>query len=178
MTSIGGSPLLPSASLEFFRHLVNDLRIDLERKITSFNLFDRYSKVLVESGATLSDRQTTYGMWLKARFGLVQGNCIASVRLCQSVAEHVLAAHAFPGLSFGALPTRAAFEEALHRCLEDGVIVRQDTQDLRRLMAMPNRLPPIRETEDVSAAEQERLFGDARFAVELVGRLLALPRFN
>jgi hypothetical protein len=165
MTSIEGSSSLPFASFEYIRNLVSDLRIDLEGKISSFRLFDSGSRVLVESGATL-------------RFSLVQGNCIATVRLCQGMAAHVLSTHAFPGVPYTPLPSKAAFMGLVQSCLDDGVLSQHDAQDLHRLAELQNCLSAFRESDDLSSAVQERLFDEAIFAMEMVNRLLALPRFR
>jgi hypothetical protein len=66
--------------------------------------------------------ETTYNAWQEARTSFIHGNYIATVVLCQGMAEHLLAAQLELGLAGESLPTRVRFEDTLDRCVRRKVI--------------------------------------------------------
>jgi hypothetical protein len=82
-----------------------------------------------------------------ARTSFVHGNFIATVLLCQSLAEHLLAAH-LNMFERDRLPGRIAFQETLKRCVAARIISSEDEGDLRHLMGLRNPLSHFRDIND------------------------------
>jgi hypothetical protein len=114
---------------------------------------------------------------------------MATVFLCQGLAEHILAAHLATGsLDSEELPDRISFRETLRRSLARGVITETDARDLERLMGLRNPLSHYRGIDDASNLSRRvldtmmpaavHLFADANFAIGMAVRLLALEPFR
>jgi hypothetical protein len=132
--------------------------------------------------------ETALAAWTEARSSFVHGNFVATVLLCQGLAEHMLAAHLTIGLDPEPLPDRVSFSDTLKRCVARGVITAQDAEDLRRLMNLRNPLTHFRSIGDPSnlsrrvldtqVPAETHLLTDASFAMSMAIRLLALPAFR
>ncbi|HKY80806.1 MAG TPA: hypothetical protein VJM09_04960, partial [Sphingobium sp.] len=83
--------LSPIDELGFVRLLLADLHDDLTGKIARFRQLTDLSGSLGSSGTMLPGAYTTGAAWREARTSFVQGNFVATVMLCQGLAEHVLA---------------------------------------------------------------------------------------
>lgn len=183
------SRLFSSASdVGLMRLLLADLHDDLAGKIARFHQLSDLAAVLGSSGTMMPAGETTHAMWVEARSSFINGNYIATVMLCQSLAEHLLAAHLSIGLDSERLPARIAFNETLNRCLAEDVISPDDAQDLKKLMALRNPLAHFRNVDDPSGlsqrvmdtmkAAQTHLLNDASYAIGMAVRLLGLPAFR
>jgi hypothetical protein len=94
------------SDLQLVRALLADLHDDLVGKIKRFRYLTDLSSALGTSGTLLPGGETVYSAWIEARASFVHGNYIATVLLCQGLAEHMLAAHL-------ELPVSGVFLEAL-----------------------------------------------------------------
>lgn len=175
------------ADVDFFRLLIADLHDDLAGKVARFR---QLADLTVEHGTerAMIPGGTAYSSWLEARSSFVHGNFVATVMLCQGMAEHMLASHLAMGMDAKPLPERVHFKVTLKRCLDEGVIAQRDYEDLDRLMSLRNPLSHYRDVNDKSNLERraidtqmparEHMLSDATFAISMAVRLLALPSFR
>lgn len=181
--------LLSSISeLHLVRLLLADIHDDLAGKVARFRQLTDLSAALGHYGAMLPGGETTLAAWTEARTSFVHGNYVATVMLCQGLAEHMLAAHLSLGLQEQALPKRISFSDTLERCLNQNVITGDHAKDLRHLMELRNPLSHFRGIDDPSNLSrriletkqqaESHLFSDASFAIGVAIRLLALPSFR
>ncbi|MGV3569876.1 MAG: hypothetical protein ACO1PB_04690 [Ramlibacter sp.] len=178
----------PLTDVDFFRELVADLHDDVAGKVARFRQLADLSMELGSYGSMIPGGETAHSAWVEARSSFVQGNFVATVMLCQGMAEHMLAAHLAMGLSAKPLPARVEFRQTLTRCVDDGVISKEDAEDLRRLMALRNPLSHYRDindesnlsrrTLDAQVPARQHLLNDATFAISMAVRLLSLPSFR
>ncbi|RJG02271.1 hypothetical protein [Noviherbaspirillum sedimenti] len=183
-----GKLLSPLNDIEVVRVLLADLHDDLGGKVARFHQLSDLSGVLGSTGTMLPGGETAYAAWIEARASFVHGNYVATVMLCQGLAEHVLAAELVLGIQAEELPKKISFQETLRRCLARGVLSQNDVDDLRRLMDLRNPLSHFRNIDDLSnlsrralgsaLSAQTHLLLDATFAVSMAVRLLALPAFR
>ncbi len=180
--------LSPISDLQLVRFLLADLHDDLPGKIARIRQLSDLSGALGSHGTMMAGGETTYAAWTEARTSFIHGNYVATVLLCQSLAEHLLAAHMSLGISDESLPDRITFRDTLVRCLENKVITQGDADDLLRLMELRNPLSHFRNIDDPSnlsrrvlntmVSAETHLFNDASFAIAMAIRLLALPSFR
>jgi|SRR5690349_15895859 len=170
------------------RILLADLHDDLAGKVARFRQLADLSTALGSVGTMMPGGETTLAAWTEARSSFVHGNYVATVMLCQGLAEHMLAAHLTLGLDAEDLPNRVQFNNTLQRCVAREVITQRDADDLRRLMNLRNPLTHYRAIDDPSnlsrrildtrLSAETHLFSDATFAMSMAIRLLALPAFR
>lgn len=180
--------LSPIGELRLVQLLLEDLHDDLAGKIARFRQLTDLSATLGSYGTMLPGGETAFAAWTEARVSFIHGNYVATVMLCQGLAEHVLAAHLSIGLDVEELPRRISFSETLERCLKSKIITNDHARDLRSLMEMRNPLSHFRGIDDPSnlsrrtldtrQAAQFHLSGDASFAIGVAIRLLSLPAFR
>jgi hypothetical protein len=180
--------LSPVGDLELVRFLLVDLHDDLPGKIARFRQLADLSGALGSAGTMLPGAETTYAAWTEARTSFIHGNYVATVLLCQGLAEHMLAAHLALGIKGEELPPRISFQDTLRRCLAEGVLTQTDAYALRRLMTLRNPLSHYRSIDDPSnlsrrvldtmSPAESHLRSDASFAISIAVRLLALPAFR
>lgn len=178
----------PLADVDIFHHLLADLHNDLAGKVARFRQLADLSMKLGSYGSMIPGGETAHSAWVEARSSFVHGNFVATVMLCQGMAEQMLAAHLAMGLSSQPLAEKIKFPETLRRCLADGVISESDAEDLRRLMRLRNPLSHYRDINDESSLSrrtldtltpaQEHLLNDATFAISVAVKLLSLPSFR
>jgi hypothetical protein len=183
-----GNLLSPLNDIEVVRVLLADLHDDLAGKVARFHQLADLSHVLGSTGTMLPGGEAAYAAWTEARTSFVHGNYVATIMLCQGLAEHVLAAELVLGIQGEELPKKISFQETLRRCLARGILSQNDVDDLRRLMDLRNPLSHFRNIDDpsnlsrramVSALPaQTHLLLDATFAVSMAVRSLALPEFR
>jgi hypothetical protein len=183
-----GKLLSPLNDIDVVRVLLADLHDDLSGKVARFHQLADLSGVLGSTGTMLPGGETAYAAWIEARASFVHGNFVATVMLCQGLAEHVLAAELVWGIHGEELPKKISFQETLRRSLARGVLSQNDVDDLRRLMDLRNPLSHFRNIDDPSnlsrravgsaLSAQTHLLRDATFAVSMAVRLLALPEFR
>lgn len=176
------------SELGLIRFLLADLHDDLVGKVSRFRQLADLSMSLGSGGTMLYGGETTHAAWLEARSSFVHGNYVATVMLCQGLAEHLLASRLSIGLKAEPLPARIAFTETLNRCLSQGVIGSDDAEHLRRLMALRNPLSHFRNVDDPTNLSrrvldtkenaQSHLQADASFAIATAIRILSLPEFR
>lgn len=111
----------PLADVDFFRHLVADLHDDLNGKVARFRQLADLSMGIGDAG-TMIPGETSHVSWLEARSSFVHGNFIATIMLCQGLAEHVLASHLSMKLGGEPLPARLQFKDTLKRSVDGDVI--------------------------------------------------------
>lgn len=170
------------------RLLLADLHDDLAGKIARFHQLSDLSIALGSAGTMMPGGETAYTMWTEARSCFVHGNYVATVLLCQSLAEHMLAAHLSLTLGDEELPNRVAFHETLRRSIERNIVSIEDAEDLRRLMALRNPLAHFRNIRDPSnlsrrvlttlESADDHLLNDATYAISMAIRLMAMPAFR
>lgn len=180
--------LSPIKDLGLVRLLLEDLHHDLLGKVARFRQLADLSGALGSSGTMLPGGETTYAAWSEARTSFIHGNYVATILLCQGLAEHVLAAQLACGIKADKLPSRPRFKDTLHRCLTVGLIKQKDSDDLEHLMDLRNPLSHYRDIGDPSnlsrrvldsrSPAESHLFSDASFAIGMAIRLLALPAFR
>jgi hypothetical protein len=180
--------LSPVSELSLVQLLLADIHDDLAGKVGRFRQLSDLSAALGLYGTMLPGDETTLAAWTEACTSFVHGNYVATVMLCQGLAEHMLAAHLSLGLDGSELPKRISFFDTLERCLEQNVITADHAKDLRRLMELRNPLSHFRGIDDPSNLSrrildtrqqaESHLFGDASFAIGVAIRLLALPAFR
>jgi hypothetical protein len=180
--------LSPIKDLGFVRLLLADLHDDLLGKVARFRQLADLSSALGSTGTMLPGGETAFAAWTEARTSFIHGNYIATVLLCQGLAEHMLAAHLALGIHGEELPNRISFQDTLRRCLARDVITQKDADDLGRLMTLRNPLSHYRSIDDASnlsrrvlntrVPAESHLRSDASFAISMAVRLLALPAFR
>lgn len=188
MNAMQSELFAPIETLEATRVLLADLHDDLEGKVGRYHQLADLSVALGSSGTMLPGGETAFAAWTEARTSFIHGNYMATVMLCQGLAEHILAAHLSIGLAGEDLPSRISFQETLSRSVVRHVVSQQDADDLRRLMALRNPLSHYRGIDDPSnlsrrvlatqKAAEEHLLNNASFAISMAIRLLALPAFR
>ena len=130
----------------------------------------------------------TANAWMETRSSFIHGNFLATVVLCQSLVENLLAAFLHAGLLIDDLPPRIAFRDTLKRCQDRNLICDQDYTDLERLVSLRNPLSHFRTVADsqnldrramTTGVQFEALIEqDAWFAIGLAVRILAKPQFR
>ncbi|WP_223568810.1 hypothetical protein [Agrobacterium tumefaciens] len=178
----------PINDLRLVQFLLADLHDDLPEKIARFRQITDLSKALGSNGTMLTGGETTYAAWTEARTSFIHGNFVATVMLCQGLAEHILASNLELGIFGEKLPDRITFQETMRRSLLRDIITEQDAVDLRKLMNLRNPLSHYRNIDDPSNLTRRvldttvpasaHLRADASFAISMAIRLLALPIFR
>jgi hypothetical protein len=176
------------SDLDSVRHLLADLHDDLPGKVGRFHHLADLGAELGSGGTMLFGGTATLGAWTEARSSFVHGNYVATVLLCQSLVENLLAAFLHGGLLIDDLPPRIGFKDTLKRCQTGGMITEEDFHDLDRLMALRNPLSHFRNVGDpqnidrraidISVHPDDLLRQDAWFAMGLAVRILAKPQFR
>ena len=161
---------------------------DLTGKVLRFRHLTDLCSALGTQGTMLFGGSVTISAWTDARSSFVHGNYVATVLLCQSLIENLLAAFLHGSLMMEDLPQRVAFRETLKRCQERKLITEQDSADLERLMSLRNPLTHFRTVEDAQNLDRRAMTGclrsevliqkDTWFAIGLSVRMLAKAGFR
>lgn len=169
------------------RHLLADLRDDLQGKIMRFHYLTDLGAELGVHGTMLFGGEVTYNAWVEARSSFVHGNYVATVLLCQSLVENLLAAFLHGGL-MDELPSRIQFDETLRRCRAKNLLTDEDIIELKKLVGMRNPLTHFRNVDDAHNLTRrsmatgripgENSSRDAWFAITLAVRMLAKNPFR
>jgi len=180
--------LSPIQDLDIVRILLADLHDDLWGKVARFHQLSDLSETLGFSGTMMPGGELVFAAWTEARTSFIHGNYVATVLLCQGLAEHILAAHLSLAINGEEIPDRISFRETLSRCVAKGLITQKDVEDLQRLMGLRNPLSHFRGIHDPSnlsrralntgLSAESHLQNDASFAISMAIRLLALPAFR
>jgi hypothetical protein len=180
--------LSPIQDLDIVRILLADLHDDLWGKVARFHQLSDLSETLGSSGTMMPGGELVFAAWTEARASFIHGNYVATVLLCQGLAEHILAAHLSLAINGEEIPERISFRETLSRCVAKELITQKDVEDLQRLMGLRNPLSHFRGIDDPSnlsrralntgLSAESHLQNDASFAISMAIRLLALPAFR
>lgn len=180
--------LSPIRDLDAVRILLADLHDDLLGKVARFHQISDLSEALGSKGAMMPGGELAFTAWIEARASFIHGNYVATVLLCQGLAEHMLAAYLSLGINGEEIPNRITFRETLSRCMDKGLITQKDVDDLQRLMELRNPLSHFRGLDDPSnlsrrtlntgLSAESHLLNDASFAISMAIRLLALSAFR
>ena len=182
------SDLLSGISdLDAVSHLLADLHDDLPGKVTRFRHLADLGGALGTQGTMLFGGAATFSAWTEARATFVHGNFAATILLCQSLVENLLAAFLHARLMMDDLPARIAFRDTLKRCQARNLITGQDSGDLERLMSLRNPLSHFRTVADDQNIDRRAITAgirsealieqDALFAIGIAVRMLAKPQF-
>ncbi|POR49336.1 hypothetical protein [Bosea psychrotolerans] len=175
------------ADLSLVRFLLADLHDDLQGKVKRFRFLTDLGALLGPRGTMIYGGHIAYNAWAEARSSFVHGNYVATVLLCQSLTENLLAAFLEGGFT-DRLPERVKFDETLRRCQAQGLLDDQDIADLKQLASLRNPLTHFRHIDDSHNLDRrsiatgqpagELLGRDAWFAISLAVRMLAKPPFR
>lgn len=171
--------------VDLVRHLIADLNEDLPKRVAKFKLLTALTN---DFGGTMlfggHPSSLAYG---EARSSFVNGNYVATIMLCQSLMEHLLAAY-LHGTLMLELKAKQKFGETLKECQSRGLLCDGDVHDLQRLGQLRNPLAHYRNINDADHLDrramttEEQPFeiceADAEFAIRTVIRLLGKPQFT
>lgn len=190
MTDAGeqqGDLLSDITELDLVRHLLAEMHDDLYGRVMRFRQLADLGRNLGRNGTMIYGRAASLA-WGEARSSFVNGNFVATVLLCQSMAEQLLASFLHSALLADDLPRRIKFQETLKRCRERGLLSEQDARDLTKLMGLRNPLSHFRHMDDdgslVRRSFDDRepiesiIRRDAEFAIGLATRILAKSPFR
>lgn len=168
------------------RVLLADLHDDLGGKVARFRYLSDLGMQLGSHGTMLYGGHVTYNAWIEARSSFVHGNALATILLCQSLAENLLAA--FLHFDPTDLPRRITFDETLRRAKVARLLNDDDVRDLKKLAGIRNPLTHFRNVDDEHNLDRrsmttgeladEILKNDAWFAIGLAARLLSKKSFR
>ena len=117
------------SDLDAVSHLLADLHDDLPGKVTRFRHLADLGGALGPQGTMLFGGAATFNAWTEACSSFVHGNFAATILLCQSLVENLLAAFLHTGLMMEDLPTRIAFKETFQWVvIRSGCESRRNTQ--------------------------------------------------
>jgi hypothetical protein len=175
------------SDVDLMRSFLADLHDDLPERLQRFRYVTDIESVLGTGGTMLFGGYPTCSALAEARSSFITGNFVATILLCQSLIENLLAAFLHGGL-LEELPSRIKFADTLERCRKRVLITDDEAADLSRLMELRNPLSHFRHITDDSSLERrsmnagesadELLRKDAYFAIALVVRILAKPAFR
>jgi hypothetical protein len=176
-----------TSDIALVRYLLADLHDDLQGKVTRFHYLSDLSEALGIQRIMLFGGHVTHNAWIEARSSFVHGNYVATVLLCQSLVENLLAAFLHGGL-LDELPPRIQFDETLRRCRAKDLLTDDDVVELKKLVSFRNPLTHFRNIDDPHNLDRRsiatgRLAGeilsrDAWFAIALAARVLAKEPFR
>lgn len=182
-----GDLLSDITDLDLVRHLLADMHDDLYGRITRFRQLTDLGRDLGRNGTMIFGPAATLA-WVEARSSFVNGNFVATVLLCQSMIEQLLASFLHSELMAGDLPRRIKFKDTLKRCKDRDLLNEQDAKELEKLMALRNPLSHFRHVDDESSLDRRSIDGrepfealirrDAEFAIGLATRILAKAPFR
>jgi hypothetical protein len=173
--------------VQLIQYLLADLHDDLPQRLQRFRYITDLGAALGPGGTMIFGGFTAHAAYVEARSCFVNGNFIATIMLCQSLVENLLAAFLHGGL-LDELPARIPFDETLKRCRERGLLTDGDIADLKRLAGFRNPLAHFRNVSDASnldrrsidsgASADKVVRSDAHFAFSVMVRMLAKPPFR
>lgn len=184
-----GDLLSEIGELDLVRLLLADLHGDLPGKVGRYRQLTDISAMLGSNGSMITGGEVAFAAWCEARSSFVNGNFVATVLLCQALAEQMLAAYLnFKIAPNDELPRKITFRQTLTLCKDRGILSEVDARDFQRLSDLRNPLSHHRHMDDPSnlsrralddrVAGEEHLRRDATFAIGMAVRLLALPSFR
>jgi hypothetical protein len=181
-----GDFLSSVTDISMMRFLLEDLHDDLLGKVQRFHYLNDLGE---QNGrrTMLFGGQITHNAWVEARSSFVHGNYVATVLLCQTLIENLLAAFLHGGL-MNELPSLIKFDETLRRCRVAEILTDQDVIDLKELAALRNPLTHFRNVDDDRNLDRRSiatgrftsdiLSRDAWFAITLASRMMGKQQFR
>lgn len=176
------------SDFDAFSHFLADLHDDLSGKVTRFRRLADLGGTLSPQGTVLFGGAATFNAWKEARSSFVHGNFAATILLCQSLIENLLAAFLHTGLMMDDLPQPIAFRDTLKRCQDRNLTSGPDYGDLERLMSLRNPLSHFRTVADDQNIGRRAITAGVRpgalieadgwLAIGLAVRILAKPQFR
>lgn len=173
-------------SLDLTRSLVRDLHDDLPQRVTRFRYIADIGASMAKGGTMIFGGHAASNAYLEARSSFVNGNFIATILLCQSLIENLLAA--FLHASSETLPDKVQFSETLRRCQTKGILTDEDGGELKRLIELRNPLMHFRDANDngnlmrrsiaANIPTDELLERDAYFAIGVAIKILSKKPFS
>jgi hypothetical protein len=177
----------PLSDLQAAQWLIGELHDDLQGRVARFQQVNDLCANLGRTG-TMIPGEVAYSAWLEARSSFVNGNYVATVMLCQGLAEQMLASQLTLSLNAPKLPKKIGFQYTLSRCVEQGVIDPTLAGELKLLMDLRNPLSHFRHVDDPESLSRRSLdsrapahatlLRDATFAIGVAVDLLASPEFR
>lgn len=177
----------PLSDLQAAQWLLAELHDDLPGRVARFQQINDLCANLGIRG-TMIPGEVAYSAWIEARTSFINGNFVATVMLCQGLAEQMLATHLTLSLKASALPKKISFHDTLDRCVNQAVISPSLAGQLKKLMGLRNPLSHYRSVDDPESLSRRALesrapahvtlLGDAIFAIRVAIDLLALPDFR
>lgn len=171
--------------LELARHLLSDLHAALPEMVGRYRYLRDISATLGENGTLFFGGVVPVAALGEARSSFVQGNFMATILLCQALAENALGGVLHMGED---LPAKISFHETLSRCEAQGILTTKDVEIFKRLMNLRNPLSHFRDVSDPSNLLRRSMTGsenhedllrkDAHFAITTVIRLLSGKPFR
>jgi hypothetical protein len=173
-------------ALDLTKMLLRDLHDDLPRRVARFRYIADISASMGAGGTLIFGGHAASNAYLEARSSFVNGNFIATILLCQSLIENLLAA--FLHAASEALPDKIQFHETLRRCKAKGFLSAEDGGELERLVALRNPLMHFRDVNDgsnlmrrsiqASVPPEDLLEEDAFFAIGVAIKILSRKPFR
>ena len=171
--------------LELARDLISLLHRELPGMVGRYRYLRDISVTLGSHGTMLFGMASGAALG-EARSSFVNGNYVATILLCQSIAEHALAGALHMGTD--AFPSKITFGETLERCEAQGLIRTTDVKNFKKLANLRNPLSHYRSGSDpaelmrrsmaVGETADELLRRDAHFAIALIIELLSGAPFR
>jgi hypothetical protein len=173
-------------ALVLARSLIRDLHDDLPRRVSRFRYIADISASMGEGGTLIFGGHAASNAYLEARSSFVNGNFIATILLCQSLIENLLAAYLHA--TSEALPAKVKFVHTLQRCKSKGFVNDEDEGAIKRLIELRNPLMHFRDVNDADnlmrrsmnsdIAADELLERDAHFAIGVAIKILSKEPFK
>ncbi len=181
------------SAIRLLQLLIAELNDDLPERLARFRYLTDQSGALGNAGTLIYGGTPAYAAYAEARSSFVHGNDVATIMLCQSLAENALAAFLSDSTLLSTdpadrLPTKITFRETIDRCKARRILSDQDVADLYRLCDMRNPLMHYRDLSDPAHVDRRAISArvrgvdilrqDAYFAIAVVVKLLSLPHFR
>jgi hypothetical protein len=181
------SDLLSTASdMQLTKLLLADLHDELTERIARYRYLNDISATLGQGGTLIFGGTAAYAAIGEARSSFVHGNFVATILLCQALAENTLAGYLHVRME--ELPAKVSFTETLKRCQAQGILSEGDAADLKKLAGLRNPLSHFRNVDDpdnltrrsmsAGTPAEDLLSRDAHFAIATAIRLLASRSFR
>ncbi len=174
------------SELHLVQSLIADFHDELPGRVGRFRYLNDISGALGTHGTMIFGGTTAYAALGEARSSFVHGNFVATILLCQALAENTLAGYLHVRLE--ELPPKIAFHETLTRCQAKGILSVEEVADLKRLAGLRNPLSHFRNVSDPESITrrsmtedepaEDLLRKDAHFAIATAITLLAKPPFR
>jgi hypothetical protein len=172
--------------LDLATKLLTDLSDDLPARVTRFRYIADISASMGSSGTLIFGGQAASIAYVEARSSFVNGNFIATILLCQSLIENLLAGFLHVQ-SDSDLPDKIQFKETLQRCKSKGFLTDEECVALDRLVKLRNPLMHFRNVNDsgnllrrsmqAGMPAEDMLEDDASFAIGVAIKVLSKRPF-